>query len=136
MAELKTQKTKASVTAFLNAIEDEEQRADAKAIAKLLREVTGAKPVMWGGTIVGFGSYRCTYANGKSCDWFQMGFAPRKGQLSLYVMPSLHRSSAFLKRLGKHKTGQSCLYIKRLADVDLGVLRELFEHSLAELRRK
>ena len=136
MAELKTQKTKASVAAFLNSIEDEKKRKDAKAIDKLMREVTGAKPAMWGPSIVGYGKYHYKYASGREGDWFQTGFSPRKQNLTLYIMDGFSKQATMLKKLGKHKTGKSCLYIKRLEDVDLGVLRQMIEASVARTSKK
>ena len=127
MAELKTKKNRGSVQAFLNAVEDPERRKDSKAVAKLMREVTGERPVMWGDSIVGFGSYHYKYASGREGDWFVAGFSPRKNSLSLYLTCDLSTLQPILKRLGTHKTGKGCLYIKRLSDVDEGVLRELVE---------
>jgi hypothetical protein len=130
MAENKTQKTKASVSAFLNAIEDDQKRKDAKAVHKMMREATGARAAMWGAAIVGYGSKRYAYASGRTGDWFQVGFSPRKQALTLYIMDGFREYAPLLKKLGKHKTGKSCLYVKRLSDVDEGVLRELIERSV------
>ena len=129
MAELKTKPTGASVKAFLDSIEDDERRQDCKTVAKLMKEVTKSEPKMWGPSIVGFGSYRYKYDSGRELDWFPVGFSPRKKELTLYVMSGFPRHAELLAKLGKHKTGKSCLYIKRLADVDLGVLRELIEEA-------
>ncbi len=130
MAELKTQKNKASVSTFLNAIEDDGQRKDAKTVAKIMKELTGTRPAMWGPNIVGFGSYHYKYASGREGDWFLTGFSPRKGNLTLYIMDGFKARAGLLKKLGKHKTGKSCLYIKRLEDVDVGVLRQLITTSI------
>ena len=130
MAELKTQKNKASVTAFLNSVEDEKRRKDSKAVLKLMKEITGKKPEMWGTSIVGFGSYHYKYASGQEGDWFKVGFSPRKTALTLYIMTDLSRYASLMKKLGKYKTGKSCLYIKKLEDVDIDVLRELIEESV------
>ncbi len=130
MAELKTQKNKASVSAFLNSIIDERQRKDAKTIAKIMRDVTGAKATMWGSSIVGFGQYHYKYASGREGDWPLTGFSPRKGNISVYIMDGFKDRSNLLKKLGKHKTGKACLYIKRLEDIDLGVLRQLIQASV------
>ena len=135
MAALKTVPTRASVTAFLAAIEDDERRKDCRALAKLMARVTGAKPRMWGTTIVAFGDFHYKYASGREGDWFLMGFSPRKTDLTLYLMPGLHECRPFLQSLGKHKTGKSCLYVKRLSDVKLDVLEALMTHNLARLRR-
>ena len=131
MAELKTQKTRASVSAFIKEIADPEQRADAARVLKLLKEATGAKPAMWGTSIVGFGSYRYQYPSGRTGEWFLTGFAPRKGNLTLYLMAGFAQYGSLLKRLGKCKTGKGCLYIKRLDDVDLPTLSELVQASVA-----
>ena len=130
MAELKTKKNKASVSAFLNSITDDQQRKDAKAIAKIMREVTGKKATMWGDSIVGFGQYDYKYASGHEGSWPLAGFSPRKGNLSVYIMDGFKERAALLKKLGKHKTGRACLYIKRLEDVDLGVLKKLIAASV------
>lgn len=130
MAELKTQKTRASVTKFLNGVEDDRKRKDAKAVAKLMKAATGQAGAMWGESIVGFGSRTMTYANGKQSEWFQVGLAPRKSALVLYIMDGFTGYQALLKKLGKHKTGKACLYIKRLEDVDVTVLEQLIERSV------
>jgi hypothetical protein len=131
MAELKTQRTKASVAAFLNAIEDDQMRKDCKAVAKLMQEVTGEKPAMWGASIVGFGSleYTNTKAGG---EWPLTGFSPRKQNLTMYIMPGFAKYQELLGKLGKHSTGQSCLYVKRLADVDLPTLKKLIAASVKD----
>ena len=125
MAELKTQLTGASVKAFFDAVPDPERRADCRQVAKLMQQVTGAKPAMWGPSIVGFGRQTLKYASGRELDWFLAGFSPRKQDLVLYLLGGYEGQAALLKRLGKHKTGKSCLYIRRLADVDLAVLKQL-----------
>ena len=130
MSELKTQKNKVSVNAFLNSIDDDQQRKDAKTIAKIMKEVTGTKPSMWGPGIVGFGSYHYKYASGREGDWFLTGFSPRKQNLTVYIMDGFKGRGTLLKKLGKHKTGKSCLYIKRLADVKVDVLHELVKASV------
>jgi hypothetical protein len=136
MAEPKTKATKASVAAFLAAIPDEQRRRDCKAVAKLMREATGEKPVLWGASIVGFGTYRYQYANGKEGDWPVAGFSPRKSELVVYVMPGFDRYGELLSRLGKHRTGKSCLYLRKLADVDLAVLEEIIFRSVAAMEKK
>lgn len=130
-SEPKTKKTTASVTAFIDAVPDENRRADAKAVLKLMRAATGEKPAMWGPSIVGFGAYAT-----KSGEWPIVGFSPRKANLVLYVMPGFDDYGALLARLGKHKTGASCLYLNRLKDVDAGVLDELIRASVAHMRAK
>ena len=128
MAELKTKKTKQSVAAFLAGVEDPQARRDCKTLVGLMEEATGAKARMWGTSIVGFGDYRYKSARtGRDSDWFVVGFAPRKGTLALYLLSGLHKHDALLRKLGKHKTGKGCLYIKTLDDVDAGVLKKLVE---------
>lgn len=134
MAELKTQKNDASVQEFLNAVEHPGKRADSFAVLELMREVTGEEPSMWGTSIVGFGSYSYQYASGRAGEWFLTGFAPRKRNLTLYIMTGFDRYDALLEKLGKYKTGKSCLYINKLADVDLDTLRELVRQSVTYAR--
>ena len=133
MAEPKTRPTKASVADFLAAVPDEQRRKDCLAVEKLMRKATGAKPVMWGTSIVGFGAYTYTDARGKSNDWPIVGFSPRKNDLTLYLMPGFKCREALLSKLGKHKTGVACLYLKRLADVDATVLEEIIAQSVADM---
>ncbi|MCA9965122.1 MAG: DUF1801 domain-containing protein [Anaerolineales bacterium] len=130
MCELKTQKHDGSVAAFLNSVENERKRSDSFTLLELMQEVTGAEAAMWGSSIVGFGSYHYTYASGREGDWFVAGFAPRKQNLTLYIMAGFDGYETLLARLGKHKTGKSCLYINKLADVDMAVLRELVQRSV------
>ncbi|MBI5350392.1 MAG: DUF1801 domain-containing protein [Chloroflexi bacterium] len=135
MAELKTKLNKASVEKFLNGIKDETKRKDAFAILKLMQKVTKEKPKMWGSSIVGFGSYHYKYASGREGDWMLIGFSPRVQRLTLYIMPGFERYDALLKKLGKHKTGKSCLYINALEDVDAKVLEKLIEESVKVMRK-
>jgi len=134
MAELKTQRNDASVEAFLNGIADERKRQDAFAVLHLMQEVTGEAPTMWGASIVGFGSYHYKYASGREADWMLVGFSPRKQNLTLYIMAGFAQYDELLTRLGKHSTGSSCLYIKKLQDIDLTVLRELVSQSVAHMK--
>ncbi len=134
MAELKTRETDADVGAFLAAIEDDQRRADCEAICAMMREAAGVEPKMWGESIVGFGHYDYRYASGRSGTWMRIGFAPRKRDLTLYIMPGFEASDDLMAQLGKHKTGKSCLYIKRLADVDRAVLRQLVDRALGYMR--
>jgi hypothetical protein len=134
MAELKTKQTDESVTEFLNSVPDEKKRQDSFAILELMTEVTGAEPRMWGDSIVGFGSYHYRYASGREGDWFVTGFSPRKQNLTLYIMAGFDNYDQLLQNLGKHKTGKSCLYIKRLEDVDLDTLRELVSQSVQHMK--
>lgn len=130
-AEPKTKPTDASVADFIAAVENPVRRADAEVIRVMLEEVTGEKPVMWGPSIVGYGSYR-----GPTGDWPIIGFSPRKAQMVLYIMRGFAEYGALLERLGKHKTGGGCLYVSRLSDIDLAVLREMAEKSVADMRAK
>ena len=124
MAELKTRETTASVAKFLNAIPDEQRRKDCKAIAALMRKATGKSPKMWGASIVGFGKYQYQ-GRSQGGEWFVMGFSPRAANLTLYLLAGPKNNAALLTKLGKHSLGGSCLYIKRLTDVDTGVLEQL-----------
>ena len=124
MAELKTKETTASVSQFLNAIPDEQRRKDCKAIAALMRKATGKSPKMWGTSIVGFGKYQYQ-GRSQGGEWFVMGFSPRSANLTLYLLAGPKNNAVLLKKLGKHSLGGSCLYIKRLTDVDTGVLEQL-----------
>jgi hypothetical protein len=133
MAELKTQPTDQDVIAFLNGIPDEKKRRDSFTILELMQQVTQSKPVMWGDAIIGFGSYHYCYESGREGDWFLTGFSPRKQNLTLYIMSGFDQYEALLARLGKHTTGKSCLYIKRLEDVDLSTLEELVRLSVENL---
>jgi hypothetical protein len=135
MAELKTKLNDASVDEFIDNITDEQRRADCRAALKLMKKVTGAKPKMWGATIVGFGSYHYKYASGREGDWFQVGFSPRKQNLTLYIMDGFAKYDELMAKLGKHKTGKSCLYVNKFADIDLAVLRELIEASVAHTNK-
>ncbi len=130
VAEPKTRPNKnLSVAAFIASVPDEVKRADCKVLVKLMQAATGAKPVIWGTNIVGFGSKPITYANGTELDWPAIAFAPRKGDLTLYITSGFGKLGPQLKKLGKHKTARACLYIKRLADVDLAVLQKIIESS-------
>ena len=136
MAENKTKPTRASVTAFLNTVENETRRRDANTINEMMTRITGEKPTMWGPAMVGFGSYHYKYESGREGDLFQTGFSPRKANLVLYIMPGYGQFDDVMARLGKHKTGKACLYINKLEDVDLAVLEELIVKSIAWIRKK
>ena len=131
MAELKTQRTKASVTAFLSAIDDPDRRKDARALVALFRKATGKAPAMWGPAIVGYGEMTYEGSSGRSGLWFPVGFSPRKAALTIYLMGGLKAHAALLRQLGAHKVGGGCLYIRRLADVDTAVLFRLIAKSSA-----
>lgn len=133
MAQLKTQKNDASVEEFLNSVPEEKKREDSFAILKLMQDVTGEEPAMWGTSIIGFGSYRYKYASGREGEWFLSGFSPRKQSLTLYIMAGFDNYDSLLADLGKYTTGKSCLYIKKLEDVDIPTLRELVRQSAAHI---
>ncbi len=133
MADLKTKPTQASVAEFLDGVADEARRRDCLTLVDLMRRATGAEPTMWGPGIVGFGRYHYKYESGREGDWFLTGFSPRARDLTLYIMAGFSRYEALLARLGRHKTGKSCLYVKRLVDVDLSVLDELVKTSVAHV---
>jgi hypothetical protein len=130
MSEPKTRPTAASVDDFVAAQPDERAK-DCRAVIAMMRKATGEKPVMWGPGIVGFGRYEATRSDGKTYEWPVIGFSPRKNDLTLYVLMSESaRQEALLKQLGKHKTGKACLYVKRLSDVDTGVLQQLIDTTV------
>lgn len=130
MAELKTKPTESSVVDYLKTVENEKKRADSFTILKLMGEITGEEPIMWGDSIIGFGTYRYKYASGRQAEWFLTGFAPRKQSLTLYIMSGFSAYDDLLGKLGKHSTGKSCLYVKKLEDIDIEVLRELIQQSV------
>ena len=136
MSDLKTRPTDASVEAFLDAVDDERRRSDARVVAGMMAEITGSTGVMWGSSIVGFGTYHYRYASGREGTFFETGFSPRKRALTLYVMAGFSEYEDLLGRLGRHTTGKSCLYVRRLADVDLDVLRDLLARSVDYVRAK
>jgi hypothetical protein len=133
MTKLKTQRTDANVSDFLANVPDEKKREDSFAILKLMSEVTGEEPAMWGTSIVGFGSYRYKYASGQEGEWPLVGFSPRKHNLTLYIMSGFDEYDSLLSDLGKFKTGKSCLYINKLDDVDRETLRKLVRRSAAHM---
>jgi len=133
MAELKTKPTTESVEKFLNGIADAQRRRDCFRVLEIMKAATKAEPAMWGTSIVGFGRYNYKYESGTKGEWFLVGFSPRKQDLTLYIMSGLERYSELLKKLGKHKTGRACLYIKKLDDVDLSTLKRLIKQSLADI---
>ena len=135
MAELKTKRNKGDVDTFLNSVSDEKKRQDSFTVLELMRQVTGEEPEMWGDSIVGFGSYHYKYASGREGDWFVTGFSPRKQNLTLYIMSGFDEYDQLLVKLGKHSIGKSCLYIKKIEDVDLDVLKELVQKSVDYMRK-
>jgi len=135
MAELKTRKTAQSATEFLKAIDDPGRRADCQAIARMMRQDTGNRDSICGTAIVGYGSYDNKNESGREGSWFLTGFSPRKQAISLYIMPGFKRFDSLMTKLGKYKTGKSCLYIKALADVDEDVLQKLITLSVEHMRK-
>lgn len=135
MAENKTQPTKASVTSFIAAIEDDERRAEVRKVAAMMRKATGKKAQMWGPSIVGYGTYHYKYASGREGDFMITGFSPRKQALTVYILPGFENFETLMSKLGKYRTGKSCLYIKRLSDVDDKVLERLISESVKYMRK-
>ncbi len=127
MAENKTRPTKVSVTEYIESVENETRRKDAYVLLELMKKLTGEQPVIWGDSIIGFGNYHYKYDSGREGDMILTGFSPRKSNLSLYVGASAERNVSYLKKLGKHKIGKTCLYINKLSDVDMIVLAELIK---------
>ena len=136
MAENKTRPTRASVTVFMSTIEDPGMRADAKKVAAMMRRATGKRATMWGSRIVGYGSYHYRYDSGREGDFLITGFSPRKQALTVYIMPGFSHFEELMSKLGKYRTGKSCLYIKRLSDVDEKVLERLIEGSVRQMRKQ
>jgi hypothetical protein len=135
MADLKTVPSRASVNKFLGGIKDERKRADCYQILEVMKKATKAEPKMWGTSIVGFGHYHYVYDSGREGDWFITGFSPRKQNLTLYMMGGFEQFPELMQKLGKHSTGKGCLYINRLDDVDLQVLRKLITQSVRSATR-
>ena len=136
MTELKTKPTKKSVENFLKKVEHPTKREDSLRILELMKEITQEKPVMWGDSIVGFGSYHYKYASGREGDWPLVGFSPRKQNLTLYIMSGFEKYEKLLENLGKFKTGKSCLYINKLKDVDIRILKELILESVEHMKKE
>ena len=135
MTELKTRPTDADVEAFLESVADERRRADARTVCEMMHRITRREPTLWGSSIIGFGTYSYQYASGKTGDWPLTGVSPRKQALTLYVMSGFTEYDSLLARLGAHRTGRSCLYIRNLAKVDQKVLARLIRKSVAHLRK-
>jgi hypothetical protein len=132
---IKTVATAVDPIAFIDKVRNEVKRKDSHALVALMQDITGAPPKMWGPTIVGFGNRHYTYASGREGEICLTGFSPRSGALVVYLGPGIENEK-LMGKLGKHKRGKGCLYINKLDDVDRGVLRELIEHSIAELRKR
>ena len=135
MSDLKTKPTRSSVARFLKAVDNPVRREDAKTIKALMDRITGWKAKMWGPSMVGYGQYHYKYASGREGDFFVTGFSPRKTNLVIYIMPGYVDYGPLLKKLGKHKIGRSCLYINKLADIDLKVLETLIRQSVSHMKK-
>ncbi|MDY6959959.1 MAG: DUF1801 domain-containing protein [Halobacteriota archaeon] len=135
MTELKTKPNEGDVLDFLNGVVDEKRRKDCFVILDLMKEVTGEEPIMWGDSIVGFGSYHYKYKSGREGDWLSTGFSPRKRYLTIYIMSGFERYDELMNKLGKYKTGKSCLYINKIEDIDQAVLKELIRESIEYVAR-
>ncbi|MGK9367769.1 DUF1801 domain-containing protein [Melioribacter sp. Ez-97] len=129
MSELKTKPNKKSVKKFIDSIDDERKKNDCMELLKLMEELSGGKPVMWGDSIVGFGKYHYVYKSGREGDWFRIGFSPRKQNIAIYLMPCKEEKN--LEGLGKYKNGKSCLYINRLSDINLNILKKVLKRALS-----
>ncbi len=135
-AELKTKLNDASVVKFLASIENEQQRKDSFEILEIMKTLTGDEPQMWGESIIGFGTYHYVYASGKEGDWMRIGFSPRKGKISLYLMCEVDQQQDILDRIGKYKNGKSCFYINKMTDIDKNVLKELIQSAIDKIEEK
>ncbi|MBD3331691.1 DUF1801 domain-containing protein [candidate division GN15 bacterium] len=136
MSENKTKPTNRGVKTFIKSVDDAQKRADCEALLDLMQEATGEKPRMWGDSLIGFGDYHYKYDSGREGDWFVAGFSPRKANISIYLMCGLDHVAEQLERLGKHKRGKGCLYIKRLEDIDQKVLASIIKKSAAYLKKR
>ena len=133
LAEIKTKQTASSVEDYINSVQDEEKRNDSPQLLEMMKKATGEEPKMWGASMVGYGLKRYkSPATGREVDWFRIGFAPRKANISLHLIVDLKKQATSLEKLGKHKTGVGCLYINKLSDIDLKVLQELIDQAAKE----
>nr|QEE18133.1 hypothetical protein DSAG12_03971 [Candidatus Prometheoarchaeum syntrophicum] len=133
MSDLKTKQTDKSVNEFLSKIEDPIKQKASRQILKIMKEVSKTDPKMWGESIIGFGNYHYKYATGREGDWMRIGFSPRKQYLTLYIMDGFDKYNELMEKLGKYKTGKSCLYIKKMQDIDINILKELMKESLLNM---
>jgi hypothetical protein len=136
MVELKTKPTNASVEEFLEAVEHPTRKADGLALLEIMKEVTQEKPVMWGPSIIGFGTIHLKYPTGRELDWLKVGFSPRKHSLTVYLSPGLDDIENLREKLGKHRVGKGCIYINKLTDVDIDVLKEIIRKSIEVLEKR
>lgn len=132
---MKTIANKGSVEKFINSIEGEEKREDSRTLVKIMEEISGKPATMWGPSIIGFDQYHYKYESGREGDFLVIGFSPRKQNLSIYIMPGYQDFSHLLKKLGPHKTGKSCLYIKRLSEIDLNVLKQIIQKGYDDMKK-
>ena len=135
MAEVKTKARRASVRKFLESVDNAKRREDSFAVLEIMKQITGEEPKMWGPSIVGFGTYHYKYASGREGDWMVTGFSPRKQALTLYIMAGFSRYDELMSKLGKYKTGKSCLYINKLEDVHLPTLKRLIRESVKHMKK-
>lgn len=135
MAEVKTKARRASVRKFLESVDNAKRREDSFAVLEIMKQITGEEPKMWGPSIVGFGTYHYKYASGREGDWMVTGFSPRKQALTLYIMAGFSRYDELMSKLGKYKTGKSCLYINKLEDVHLPTLKRLVRESVKHMKK-
>lgn len=136
MGNLKSQPSASSVSAYLNSIVNEKRKHDSFKLLNMMEKITGEQGRMWGSQLVGFGTYHYKYSSGREGDWFMTGFAPRKQNITIYIMPGFKRYNELMSRLGKYKTGKSCLYIKHLDHVDIDILQELIVRGYEHMRFK
>ena len=135
MTALKTTQNEDSVDEFLKSIEDPEKQKTSLQILDIIKEISGKEPKMWGDSIIGFGKYHYKYATGREGDWMRIAFSPRKQNFSIYIMDGFDNHSDLMEKLGKYKTGKSCLYIKKLQDIDIKILKELMKKSLLNMEK-
>ncbi|QCK16795.1 DUF1801 domain-containing protein [Mangrovivirga cuniculi] len=136
MAELKTKPTNQSIEEFIDSIDHNKRKEDSKVLLEIMKEQTGLEPKIWGENIIGFGEYHYKYDSGREGDWFMTGFSPRKQNMSIYIMTGFSKYQDLLEKLGKHRTGSSCLYINKLEDIDIQVLTKLISESFKAMKKR
>ena len=134
MTGLKTQPNDANVDEFIQSVEDDQRRNDCLTLLPIMQRITQKQPIMWGDSIIGFGNYHYENRSGRGGDWFVTGFSPRKREMTVYIMPGFQNYSVLLEQLGKHRLGKSCLYIKKLSDVNITILESLIAQSVADMK--
>ena len=135
MSDLKTKQNEKSVDEFIKKIEDLEKQKTSWQILEIIKEISGKEPKMWGDSIIGFGKYHYKYATGREGDWMRIAFSPRKQNFSIYIMDGFDNHSELMEKLGKFKTGKSCLYINKLQDIDINILKEIMKESLFNMEK-